>query len=299
MRIKLQKTIKRKFGPTFGSKELRDLRQELISNGLDRFNEEVQSGATEQEAYRTVLDGIGDFGALRKMYAAGTTRRIIGVCAIALAVVCILVFCALTVVRAQRYEPDQFLWLFPFGACVAGAFLAVYGTLGLLLRRPRREGAIVCTAVGGVVLLLCLIITCQWAIANENMRHPHRFDCTDRADEIVSVSYVEVVEVSPDVGLKYRERKALDPYRYADLLDALSALRYYKVIHGTSRLEEGSELILIRYASPGGDGTVAAFFGLLDPGTVRRAPDGTFAVEYESFFCSESEWDALIQAYFP
>ena len=66
MRERLEQDIIRQFGPVYGSKKKKEQRQEIVTNALDRYDEELSNGASEEDAYRTTMASIGDLHALRK-----------------------------------------------------------------------------------------------------------------------------------------------------------------------------------------------------------------------------------------
>ena len=66
MRELLEQDIIRQFGPVYGLKKKKELRQEIVTNALDRYDEELSNGASEEDAYRTTMASIGDLHALRK-----------------------------------------------------------------------------------------------------------------------------------------------------------------------------------------------------------------------------------------
>ena len=65
MREKLVRDIKKKYGPVLGSKKLKEQRKEIITNALDRYDEEIANGASDRHAYNTVYFSLGDLAALR------------------------------------------------------------------------------------------------------------------------------------------------------------------------------------------------------------------------------------------
>ena len=65
MRKRLKRIIKHRFGPTYGMKKPREAREEMIANVLDRFDEELRNGASEQDAKETALAAMGNINELR------------------------------------------------------------------------------------------------------------------------------------------------------------------------------------------------------------------------------------------
>ena len=66
MRKCLEKIIKKKYGNVCCSKRRLEQRQEIVSNALERYDEEITNGATPQQAYETVVDSLGDLSILNE-----------------------------------------------------------------------------------------------------------------------------------------------------------------------------------------------------------------------------------------
>ena len=70
MREQLEQDIIKQFGPVYGSKKKKEQRQEIITNALDRYDEEIRNGSSEEDAYRVTMESIGDLHALRKLLSS-------------------------------------------------------------------------------------------------------------------------------------------------------------------------------------------------------------------------------------
>ena len=68
MREQLKQYIDRLFEGTVDSQQARDFHDELLSNTLDRFDEERSAGKSEQEAYRIAVLSLGNAEELLKPY---------------------------------------------------------------------------------------------------------------------------------------------------------------------------------------------------------------------------------------
>jgi hypothetical protein len=64
MIAKIRTTITRAFDDVPKTKKSAELQEELISNLIEKFNDQLKAGKTEDEAYATVIAGIGDLSEL-------------------------------------------------------------------------------------------------------------------------------------------------------------------------------------------------------------------------------------------
>ena len=60
MREQLRQEVLRRFAGAPDTQQARDLRDEILSNTLQRYDDLLAGGKSEQEAYDTVIQGIGD-----------------------------------------------------------------------------------------------------------------------------------------------------------------------------------------------------------------------------------------------
>ena len=71
MREKLKEYVHLLFAGTVGKE---DMEQEILQNTLDRFDDWVSRGFSEEDAYRKAVSGIGDIDALLGRPPPGTGR---------------------------------------------------------------------------------------------------------------------------------------------------------------------------------------------------------------------------------
>ena len=67
MREQLEKEIRKRFGSMSGSKERKEMREEIVLNALDRYDEEIGNGASPEDAYETALQSVGDLQELNTL----------------------------------------------------------------------------------------------------------------------------------------------------------------------------------------------------------------------------------------
>ena len=60
MREQLEKEVRKRFGSMLGPKERKEMREEIVLNALDRYDEEIGNGASPEDAYETALQSVGD-----------------------------------------------------------------------------------------------------------------------------------------------------------------------------------------------------------------------------------------------
>lgn len=63
---KLQKRLDDLFRSVPSSKKVEDLKEELMANLIDRYNDLIENGKSEDEALKTTMEGIGDVDELKK-----------------------------------------------------------------------------------------------------------------------------------------------------------------------------------------------------------------------------------------
>jgi uncharacterized membrane protein len=64
MIAKIRSYIERAFADAPRTKKSTELQEELISNMIEKFNDQLKLGKTEEEAYTAVIAGLGDIGEL-------------------------------------------------------------------------------------------------------------------------------------------------------------------------------------------------------------------------------------------
>ena len=60
MREQLRQEVLRRFAGAPDTQQARDLRDEILSNTLQRYDDLLAEGRSEQEAYASALESIGD-----------------------------------------------------------------------------------------------------------------------------------------------------------------------------------------------------------------------------------------------
>src|SRR5450756_165050 len=64
MVARIRTYIERAFADAPKSKKSTELQEEIISNMIEKYNDQLKLGKTEEEAYTAVIAGLGDIGEL-------------------------------------------------------------------------------------------------------------------------------------------------------------------------------------------------------------------------------------------
>lgn len=91
MQDKIRSYVDGLFAPVIGSREAQELHDEILSNTLDRYEEEQSAGKSPREAYAAAVAAIGDTGELLSPFRPKAQRHpALRAAAVALYVLCIL-----------------------------------------------------------------------------------------------------------------------------------------------------------------------------------------------------------------
>ena len=114
MREQLKAYIDKLFEGTLDSVKARDFHDELLQNTLDRFDDECQSGKSEQEAYRDAVRSLGDTKELLKPFYPKrentNTLRTVGIILYITSVVPVILFGVLQTVPSTL-GPTLMFWM--------------------------------------------------------------------------------------------------------------------------------------------------------------------------------------------
>ncbi len=289
MREKLEREIKRKFGSVLGSKKLKEQRLEVVTDALDRYDEEIANGVSEADAYHTALSSVGDLGALYKSIDAKARRNRIAIAVIILLSVLILAFAAWV------------NWKLLFPTAVA---LALIGIAGLRLLTKNYEHAaphIACVIVGGVLMVGCLLPIYIYgsnrvcACIVESRAHSH--DLTERITEVESVSFVRVIELKSDAdkgSFRYTVYETVEQSKTSSALQGLAALRYTPGMVESNEITPDSRGLLLRFSDDCPDYTYVLF--CRNSVAFLRQTDDGFEITIEIESCDRDEWRAFMHS---
>lgn len=297
MRKQLERDITAHFGLVFGSKKLAEQRREIITNALDRYDEEIQNGASPTEAYKTAFRSISDLRELKKAFRKA--NRINLRCLIAgllVGIPCLLIL--ILSLYAISWTPLYALILMPV---ISGIMLLVIAVTRLtggyyVSKTPH----IVCAVIGGVILLICLLqLSFPLLAVTSSCRskmHPRHYDYSEQASMVESVSYVKINALKPD-GIDYTVQKVLDPTQNEAVVKDLSSLKYYNVGFGHPFfVHEGQEGILVQFRDDSPD-TVCCFYSKNGVLIIQKGESGNEVMNYGPY-CEDADWNGLISRYF-
>lgn len=223
MREKLEKDITTRFGAVYGSKKLAEQRNEIVTNALDRYDEEIQNGATPEDAYNTAMLSVGDMRVLRKSLGADHRHKriCIYIFALGLPSLLLLVFAATLHWNA----------LIPVGIGLAILLTAIIH----LITKNYYSSARPLTGViiGGLILFYCLPYITIFHVTDIRAciieRNAKTYDFAQQADGIESVSFVRITELhygEEADSFRYTVYETLDDAHMQAALSGLSDLRY-------------------------------------------------------------------------
>ena len=140
MRNHLASEINRRLGIRPFSKGWKSLKQEIVQNALDRYDEEIQNGATEREAFRIAMDSVGnssEFKNSSRRMDAEKRSHIISYIVVGTIVTALLALCLSITIKTQIYKPtiDLPIWLLFFAIAILLLLIAD----GVLRLPPHRE----------------------------------------------------------------------------------------------------------------------------------------------------------------
>lgn len=297
MREQLEKDIKAQFGSVRGSRKLEEQRREIITNALDRYDEEIENGATPAEAYKTAFRSIGD---LRKLKKAFRKASRINLChlfvGLLVGIPCLLML--ILSIYALSWTPLYALILIPV---IVGIMFLVIAVIRLMSDHyVSKTPHIVCAVIGGIILLSCLTYLSFPLLAVtttcHSKEHPHYYDYSEQASMIESVSYVKINELKSD-GIDYTVQKVLDLSQNEAVVKDLSSLKYYNVGFGHPYfVHEGQEGILVQFRDDSPD-TVCCFYSKNGVLIIQKGENGNEVNNYGPY-CEDVDWNSLIIRYF-
>ena len=293
MREQLEKEIIRRFGPCYGSKRCREQLREIITNALDRYDEEIRNGAASNDAYQIALSSIGSFKDLRRTLGAVKRRNAILFSILGFVTTAILIVCAL-----------YGLWMYfvPIAVCAAIGFAALYNLLSGRTKAKRLY--IVTVAICGAIiayLVFILAFTLPFVIMGTNERNQSvTYDYREQAASIESVSYVQITDIAygeETDTLDYNVRKAFGNDQTTALLNDLGSLPYRRYENSPRALKTGDFGFLIRFDPEASDLLYALYCEHVAV-VVKRTPTG-IRVSSSYSYCKPSDWNRLLETYLP
>ena len=297
MREKLERDIKRKFGFLYGSYELEAQRQEIITNALDHYDEEIANGASEAHAYQAAIASIGNLNELKKSLGLWKKRSFW------VAVIIIAVSVLLLSISAIVSAYNKFWWLFVgmlIAVSLCGPAIWRLATAHYCSMIPH----IIAIVIGGHILLYAGMFTIIIGLQLIQNAKAETFDYTSRYAQVRSVELVEMNEVvihsdgTKDV-FDYTVIKELDRSKWEECLKDCAKLKYHGIAFGDPVFlteQTNCEFILFHFEE-NDDPRFCVFYSSLNPGFLEGS-EGFFLIDYKLRACNYDEWKAILKTYF-
>ena len=295
MRKKLIRYIKRKFGPTYGSPELKELREEITRNALKRYEEAIANGSDERQAYDAAVGSVGDLSELFDSLNITERRRRLKISVIAVifsAFLLAVIIAALVQKGLSGVFAVLMILTLPLGA-------VAYGVISLVSGTRKKALCIVSIAIGGYLMFIAFFI-----IPGMLFGEPHyKFDFTaDKSNiasvEIVTVSALDYKDgVLYEDGLAFNTEKSIEPSEWGSLLSGVSELDYRYRDISVKKLngERGRRMLLIRFIRPE-SGLSFVLIGQNCPCFGELSENGV-VIRESGYYSSSKEWEDLINRY--
>lgn len=297
MREDIIRYVKRQFGPTYGSRELKTLREEIMSNALERYDAELRNGSSSKEAYASAIDTLGDIKAMLKSMKIPEKQRARG-----LAIILPLFAAASAFIIWVSFDLDKTSWKILFiliGLTILG--MPAAGLISLICGTRRIALSVIMIAVGGYLLLplayLALMLNADMHLSSNKKT----YDLSAEIGNIVSVEYIRIDDLKyekgmlPVQGFEYTVLRSIEPENWPRLLEQLAELEYQRPANDPPTLYRKKEMFLIKYCYPR-DGAVYVLIGQSCPGYGRRI-DSRVVIEYDGSWCDPDEWKAILKEY--
>ncbi|MBR4659329.1 MAG: hypothetical protein IKP26_08760 [Clostridia bacterium] len=295
MREALEKEINRKVGRTYGSAEIKQLRNELVSGALERYDDELASGALPEAAYSTALDSLGDISELLKSCGVDEKRKRRR---LALAIPLLLLLLVPVIACAALIENNTAMIFFLIIGLIAVG-LTAYGVLSLITRSGKKPLSIVSIAIGSTICSTLAYSALMLIFGTIVEQDDKRFDYTGDIDTISSISIIRVsgdyYSSTMEDDFKYTVVKDIDREEWAKLLSEIAELKFYLPFGDPPSVNADELMVMIRF-SPSKDGMTCALIGQKCPGYGERV-DSRVRLYFYSYLCKETDWDSVIKKY--
>ena len=297
MRDDLIRYVKKRFGPTYGSRELKELRSEIVGNALERYDEAVASGADSRQAYGAAVDSLGDIKAMLASMKIPEKQRVRGL-AIAIPIFLLMTAAVIWAALSSGVTRDGLKFLF-FGLIAVG--LTAAGVITLVCGVRKNTLSIIMIVIGANMLPIIIYLTLLIGAGVSSSRNAHTYDYTKEIGNISSIEYVTIVGLDYEnsrlyeSGLDYTVLWSVDREQWPVLLERLADVEYVHPPNDPPTLYKNNEMFLIKYIYPR-DGVTFVFIGRTCPGCGRRV-DSRVLVEYKLEWSDYDKWESLMADY--
>lgn len=309
MREKLFQYIKKRFGLTYGSRELRAARAEITQNALARYDEEIANGASEDAAYGIAVDSLGDMNDLLKEYKIPKKKRIRGLAitiplTLLLAVLAVIPFILSLTAYPQlsSLSDDISSGLNSIILTLALSFilppvLLGFGMISLACGTRRKVLSIVSMCLGAAAFVPQLIFLLLALI----LFGPSKKTSFDFRKDMENIKSIEIVEIQNTAWFEddyeYRVESEIAPGEWDDFLSRLSELNYTYPSYGSPpELHKGNKAILIRF-DHSIKGKLFVLIGKFGCGYGTRADSRVKVIDDRCLCKDQDGFDSLLDDY--
>ena len=280
MREQLVKEIKKRFGFTFGAKRRKEMREEIILNALDRYDEEVGNGASPEDAYATALRSVGD---LQELKVNGRTIRIVFFIAIC-------VFAAASLVNMAILS-----WLI-FAFTLIG-YALLLSVLWHLLFDPFRKTHYIVKLIIGILIVVNILIPVLSVFLFSVQSEPAPWTYID---DPAAVEYVEFIKISVQYSPYKEEYEVITMVPKNAIQELITDLKKvnYKGYGPPRGINDGDRGFLITFKE-GYDVPVSkVFYGMYTIGSIDKdVENGSAYIHSWGVKCSNEDWEKMLDTY--
>lgn len=290
MRESLVKYVKKQFGSTFGSRELKELRSEIINNALQRYDEAINAGADKKQAYDTAVDSLGDIKSMlagmnipekRRRISLSITIPIFAV--VELAILAVAITCG---------DLGWGLALALFGTLSIG--MIAFGVISLISGVRKKALSIVMIVIGDNILIYVLYFAFMIGMGKLSSMDKKVYDHTAELENISRIELITMIDSGRyEDDLEYSVSETIPPELWASLLERISQIEYTKPFGSPLFIDKGDKMFLITFKTPK-DGVTFVLIGYKCSGYGKRV-DSRVKMNYEGFWCDTDEWNKLIE----
>ena len=285
MREQLEKEIRKRFGSMSGSKERKEMREEIVLNALDRYDEEIGNGASPEDAYERALQSVGD---LRELKVNGRSIRIVFFIAIC-------VFAAASLVNMALLS-----WLI-FAFALIGYALLLPALWRLLFGQYRKNCHKVMLIIGILIVANTLILTIFLSIlvssVSDHSEPLPPWTYIDDPAEIESVEFVKYSCQYPTYTEEFEVILTIPEESISNLIMDLKEVNY-EAYHAAGGIHDGDRGFLFAFKEGSDVSAYKAFYGMNTIGSIKT-DDESGLLDYSGIYavCKEEDWDRLLDTY--
>lgn len=297
MRKRLEKIIRKRFGPVYWSKKLRAQRKEIISDALDRYDEEIANGASPNEAFFTVYNGVGNLDALRKEFGVVKRRKVFLI--VILSVLSVLISAPVLIWMPLLLSIlSGWIVLAVYLSAFAGVLYCSWRLLTNDYYDARKliVGTVLCGVLALLLLCYCGVLGLFELFGTEKGEPltVNHFSYTEEIDRIESIEFIRIEGWTPtdNKPLHYAVIDKIDRTQWDACLMDLGLSRVYSE-EDVWNHHMSEECFLIQLS---GNEPAYVLYGERFFATIKYADDGATCMCFDAFVGS-TEWQQTRRKY--